>query len=368
VVEEFLGGSVVVDALECQQGQKALLEGAEPTLDLAFGLGTRSHEMGDSQRRERALELRTGIAAVGRGLVSEKCQSIGVEGHGAAVAHEGPAEVFEMMPGGVGWDERGTQILAGMVVDGQQQGLLGVRSPPRVDGGVVLPEFADTGALPTPSGFGNGKRRQDEIREVGARVRGDGFAVPVEGEAVSELVGDELEIWGALEGQEGLKEASDLRRPALVVIATRDAWGEAWSVVEPCEADPEELSPTDAENFAGGGSIESPVMKRLDGLAYEFRGQALGELLLLFRKLSGSLAAAVARHFVGPRYAQASSCLATAAVPLRQSHFELPPVSFCSHPDTSRTLNVPRRVHLEPEFVMCVGRLPSGGDVKTPDM
>lgn len=203
------------------------------------------------------------------------------------------------------------EILAGMVVDGQQEGLLGVRSPPRVDGGVVLPEFADAGALPTLSGFGDGKRRQDEIREVGAGIRGDGFAVPVEGEAV----GDELEIGGPLEGQESLKEATDPWRLALVVIAARDAWSEAWSVVEPSEADPEELRPTDVEKLACGGGIESPVMKRLDGLAYEFRSQALGELLLLFRTVSGSTPVAVAR-------------------PLGQSHFELPPVSFCSHPDT----------------------------------
>lgn len=73
------------------------------------------------------------------------------------MAHEGPAEVFKVMPDGVGWDKIGAQILAWLVGDGQQQGLLGVRSPLRVDGRVVRPGLADPGALPTPSGVGNGK-------------------------------------------------------------------------------------------------------------------------------------------------------------------------------------------------------------------
>jgi len=208
-----------------------------------------------------------------------------------------------------------------MVVDGEEEGLLLVGRPPRVDGGVVLPEFADAGALPAPLGFGDRKRRQDEVGEVGARVGGDGFPIPVEGEAFGELVGDELEIRRALEGQEGPEEGSDLRGPTLVVIATGDAQGEAWSVVEPREADPEEMRPTDTEKFAGAGGIKRSAVKRPEGLANELRGEALGELLLLFSMPSGPAPAAVARPFVGHRYAPASSCLATAAMSPRQVSF-----------------------------------------------
>ncbi len=45
LIEEFLGRGVVVDAFEGQQGQKALLKGAEATFDFAFGLRAWSHEM-----------------------------------------------------------------------------------------------------------------------------------------------------------------------------------------------------------------------------------------------------------------------------------------------------------------------------------
>jgi len=143
VVEEVLGPAVIVDALESEQGQKAFLEGAETALDLAFGLGTRSDKMRDPQRGERPLEFRAGIPAIGRGLVAEEGQSVGVEGHGTAVPEEGAAEVFEMMPGGVGRDKSGPEVFAGMVVDGEEEGLLVLGRPPGVDGGVVLPEFAD---------------------------------------------------------------------------------------------------------------------------------------------------------------------------------------------------------------------------------
>ena len=52
-----------------------------------------------------------------------------------------------------------------------------------------------------------------------ACVGREGFAISVEGEAGSELVGNELEVWKPLERQEGGKEALDLHRPSLMVIA-----------------------------------------------------------------------------------------------------------------------------------------------------
>lgn len=218
VVEDLLSGTVVVDALEGQEGLKA-------------------------------------IAAIGRGLVAEEGQAVGVDRHRAAMAEEGATEVFEMMPGSVGWDESGAEVLAGMVVDGEEEGLLVVGWPPGVDGGVVLPEFADPGAFPAPLGLGEGKRLEYEVWEVRAGVSGDGLAIPMEEEAGGELVGDELEVRGALEGQEGLKEASDLQGPTLLMIAPGDALGEALRVVEPCEAKPEEVRPADPEKLARAGSV-----------------------------------------------------------------------------------------------------------------
>jgi hypothetical protein len=53
------------------------------------------------------------------------------------------AKMLEMIPSSVGGDKDGTQELAGMIVDGQQQGLLFTGWPPLVDGGIVLPQFID---------------------------------------------------------------------------------------------------------------------------------------------------------------------------------------------------------------------------------
>ncbi len=170
---------------------------------------------------------------------------------------EGSAEVLEMVPGGIGRDESCPEVLAGMVVDCEQKGLLGVGSPPRVDRGVMLPEFADAEALPAPSGLGHRKWLQDEVWEVRTRISSDGFAIPVEGKSGGELVSDELKIWRALEGQEGLKEALNFGRPAVVVIATGDVQDEARSVLKPGEADAKQMCPTNGEEFTGIGGIKS---------------------------------------------------------------------------------------------------------------
>ena len=61
-----------------------------------------------------------------------------------------------MVPGGIGGDEDGAQEFAGVVIDGQQEGLLVLGGPPLVDGGIVLPEFAHTGAFPAAAGLGVG--------------------------------------------------------------------------------------------------------------------------------------------------------------------------------------------------------------------
>ena len=88
-----------------------------------------------------------------------------------------------MMPGGVGRNKDGRQEFAGVVINGQQEGLLGIGGPPLVDGGVVLPQFAHAGTLPAAAGLGRGRGHTDQEREVMAGVGGDGFAVALESEA-----------------------------------------------------------------------------------------------------------------------------------------------------------------------------------------
>lgn len=128
---------------------------------------------------------------------------------------------LEMVPCGVGGDKAAGEVFAGVVVDGQQEGLLGVARPPLVDRGVVLPEFAHAGAFPAASGLGHRGQRGDQLGEVPAGVGGDRFAVAVESEAGGQLVRDQRVVGGPLQGQEGPQEALDLQGPARVVVAPR---------------------------------------------------------------------------------------------------------------------------------------------------
>ena len=224
-----------------------------------------------------------------------------------AMPEKGAAEVLEVVPGGVCGDEGGPEVFAGMVVDGEQQGLLGLGLPPGVDGRVVLPEFADDGALPASLGLGEGEGLGDELGEEGTRMGGHGFAVPQEGKAPGEFIGHELKIRWALERQKSLEEASNFRRPCLELIATGEMRGERLGLVKPSQAKAEEMGATDAEEPGGQGGVEVSLVECLNGLDDEVRGEAFGELLLLFSSPSSPPPTAGARPS---------------------------PVSFCSHPDS----------------------------------
>ena len=119
------------------------MQGAKAAFDLAFGLGAGSDQMGHSEGGEGALKLRTGIPVIGHGIVAKEAEAIGVYHHGQAVLDKEAAKMLEMIPSGVGGDKDGTQEFAGMIIDGELEGLLVRGCPPLVDRGVVLPEFAD---------------------------------------------------------------------------------------------------------------------------------------------------------------------------------------------------------------------------------
>jgi hypothetical protein len=77
-----------------------------------------------AQSCERPLELGSGIPAIAGGLMAEKGEPVGVDGLRTAVAKERPAKVLEMGPRGVRGNEGGGDVPAGVVVDGEQEGLL----------------------------------------------------------------------------------------------------------------------------------------------------------------------------------------------------------------------------------------------------
>ena len=91
-LEDELGMGEGLYRLVSDACDDASLQGAEATLDLALGLRARCDEVADAQGDQGSLELALGIASLGRGLVAEEGQAIGVEGHAKAHAEEDGAE------------------------------------------------------------------------------------------------------------------------------------------------------------------------------------------------------------------------------------------------------------------------------------
>ena len=140
-VERDLCGGIAADFFLGQDGHQAFLQGAETAFNLAFGLRAGSDPMGYPQGGEGALELGTGIPVIGHGIMAKEAQAVGIHDNGQAMLDKEAAKMLEMIPSGVGGDKDGAQELAGMVIDGQQEGLFFLGRPPLVDGGIVLPEF-----------------------------------------------------------------------------------------------------------------------------------------------------------------------------------------------------------------------------------
>jgi hypothetical protein len=142
-VEHALCGGIAADLFIGQEGHQAFLQGAKAALDLALGLRAGRDQMGDAECGEGALELRTGVAIIGHGIVAKEAEAVGVHDQRQAMPEKEAAKMLEMIPSGIGGDKDGAQEFAGMIIHGQQQGLLGLGGPPLVDGGIVLPQFVE---------------------------------------------------------------------------------------------------------------------------------------------------------------------------------------------------------------------------------
>ena len=85
--------------------------------------------MGDAQSGEGALELRTGIAVICHGIMTKETEAIGVDDQRQGVLKKEAAKMFKVIPSGVGGDKDHAQEFAGMIIHGQQQGLLFLGGP-----------------------------------------------------------------------------------------------------------------------------------------------------------------------------------------------------------------------------------------------
>lgn len=111
-IEHDLSSGVIADVFVSQQRDQALLQGSKAAFDLTFGLRAGSDQMGHAQGGEGALELRTGIAIIGHGIMAKEAQAIGVNGQRQAVLEKETAKMFEVIPGCIGGDKDRSQKLS----------------------------------------------------------------------------------------------------------------------------------------------------------------------------------------------------------------------------------------------------------------
>ena len=275
VREQFLSRGVGGDFLVGQERQQTLLKGAEAPFDLSFSLRAGRDQMGDAQCCEGTLELRTGIAPIGSGLMAEEGQAVSIEGERQAMSGKGAAKVLEMVPSGVGGDENSPHKLARMIVDRQEEGLLVRRRPPLVDRRIVLPEFAHLCALPSPSRPGCWGRCVDQQWEVTAGIGGDGFAVALKGKASGQLIGDQLVIGRSLERQEIFQEPAHIVRPGGTMVAPREVGSEGGRVSKPSGAQAKEMGAADIQKLGGAIGIELALVEGVQSLLQERQCDAL---------------------------------------------------------------------------------------------
>jgi hypothetical protein len=276
-VEHDLGGGRAADYFIGQDGDEAFLESAKAAFDLAFGLGAGSDQMRYAQRGEGTLELRTGIAVIGHGIVAKETQTIGVDDQRQGVGKKETAKMLEMVPGGVGGDKDRAQEPAGMIVNGQQEGLFLRGGPPLVEGGIVLPEFIDPGAFPAPSGLGPRSGLTDEVWKMG----GHRLAMTLETETGCQFVGHQLEVGRRLEREELLEEGEGFGRPVGPMVAAGEPGGQAGAFCEEAGAEAVKVGATDLEMEGGLGAVDQPLVELLEDLLEKRVGEAFGELLFL---------------------------------------------------------------------------------------
>lgn len=153
-IQDNLSRGVIADVFVSQERYQALLQGSKAAFDFAFGLRAGSDQMGDAQGGEGALKLGTGIPVIGHGIMAKKAEAIGIDDQRYAVPEKETAKMLKMIPRRIGRDKDCAQKFSGMIINGQQQGLLVGGRPPLVDGGIMLPEFAQAGTFPAAAGFG----------------------------------------------------------------------------------------------------------------------------------------------------------------------------------------------------------------------
>ena len=164
--------------------------------------------------------------------------------------------MFEVIPSGVRLDEAAREVDAGMVIDGEQEGLLG------------------------------GGRGGHEMGVVGLDVGLHRGASPDHAAEPLQLIGDELIAGRILQRQELQEEAMSLGRPVLAPVAAAGLRCEAGALAE--QSSPQLVEPGAAhpQMRGGSGGVVRPRVAVVEYAADQSDGMAEGELLVF---LAGTL-------------------------------------------------------------------------------
>lgn len=131
-LEKGIGCWIVCNLLISQKCYHALLKSLKSPLDFSFCLSVWSNAVSHANGCKSALELGMGIQAVSRGCVSKESQPIGVERRRRAVGFDGRTEMRKVRPCGIAGHKAPGDDFAGMIINGQNEGLILVSGPPRV--------------------------------------------------------------------------------------------------------------------------------------------------------------------------------------------------------------------------------------------
>jgi hypothetical protein len=279
-LQQGVGGGVVGNFFVGQQGDQAVLQGAEAAFDFAFGRSIWGNAMGRAQRREGALELGVSVEPVGGGGVTEERQAVGVKPGGRAVAFQERTEMGEVRPSGVAGGKGAAEDFAGVIIEREDKAGITVGRPPRMRRGVMLPEFSDSGALPAAAGFGATFEGGNQLGEVLADVGGDSRAGAMEVELAGQFVGQEREVQRLAMGQATGQEIVCRLRPRRSMVAAGRLGRKGGLVVEPLVAQAVELRGTEMQTLGGGQRVELTGVKGGQHFLDVEGRNAMGQLLL----------------------------------------------------------------------------------------
>ena len=279
-LEEFVGVLGGGDFGVGQEGDDAALDGAEAAFDFAFCLRGGCDEMGDAEGPEGALKFALWVAAVAAGAWAEKAECVGVDGLGDAVFFKGGAEVAEVVPGGVGRDETGGDVDAGMVIDGEQEDLLLRSGPPWVNGTVVLPELADVSPAKTAVSANAGRGSREEMGKVCFEKSLHAGAGTDKAQKTLQLIGHELKIGRAGQRHKLRKKGEDIVGPEATMSTATGLGSERIPPAQPGGAQLVEPGFGDAELRGSRGRVEAASIEIAENAADKLGWKAVEKLLL----------------------------------------------------------------------------------------